>query len=312
MNNFGYLQVTRKCNQNCLFCSNPSNNLTLSYAKGKKIINNFILDGCDGVIFTGGEPTLADNLLQLINYCKEKKLNIKMITNAQKISDKFFLDKIIRAGVNHFHISIYSCRKDVQAFLTKKSDSLEHIFKSLKNLEKYKNISVNINTAINKYNAGHLSDNVAWIISNFPNINHFVWNNLDSSGLNEEINKKLTPRLNDFYLELKKAAEILRKHRKTFRVERVPLCYMPGFEYASTETRKIVKNESRNIFFLDKKRNYFKDKEWYYDKSIACNTCSLNDICAGLYMANSGAYDVKELFPVFIKKEEVVSKIINN
>ena len=37
----------------------------------------------------------------------------------------------------------------------------------------------------------------------------------------------------------------LHKEGRTFRVERVPLCYMTEFAHCSTETRKIVKGEER-------------------------------------------------------------------
>ena len=32
---------------------------------------------------------------------------------------------------------------------------------------------------INKYNQTHLDKTVKFVVKNFPNINHFVWNNLD-------------------------------------------------------------------------------------------------------------------------------------
>jgi hypothetical protein len=48
-----------------------------------------------------------------------------------------------------------------------------------------------------------------------------------------------------------KAFSFLEKKRRTFRVERLPLCFMRGYEEASTETRKIVKNEERLVYFLD-------------------------------------------------------------
>ena len=52
--------------------------------------------------------------------------------------------------------------------------------KALENLGKT-DITVNINTVINRYNCDHLHENIAWFIANFPFIRHFVWNNLDPS-----------------------------------------------------------------------------------------------------------------------------------
>ena len=312
MSNLAYLQVTRECNQNCLFCSNPANNQKLDLSKAKKIIDRFISEGCDGVILTGGEPSVSENIFKIIDYLKKKKLEIKMITNAQIISDKNYLNKIINAGVGTFHVSIYSIRKEIQAYLSGKNDSFDNIAKALENLREYKHVAVSINTVINKFNSNHLSENVVWLLENFPYINHFVWNNIDPQNLDDSTRKKVVPKLNDFYLELKKATDYLKKKQKTFRVERVPLCYMPGFEDVSTETRKIVKGEDRKIYFLDKKRKFFNEKKWYYDKFEFCEICSLNEICAGLYMGKNGVNDKNELFPVFVSKEEIKFKIKNS
>jgi MoaA/NifB/PqqE/SkfB family radical SAM enzyme len=312
MSNYAYLQVTRECNQDCLFCSNPSNDHCLNLDNAKKIINRFIDDGCNGVILTGGEPTTSSNLFEIIDYAKRKKLDVKIITNGQMLSDDKLLDKVIECGVSTFHVSVYSVKSEIQGFLSKKSDSLENIMKTFRNMAKHRDILVTVNTVINKLNQDHLSHNVDYLVKNFPFIRHFVWNNIDAQNLNSQTREEVVAKLNGFYLELKKATDLLKKNARTFRVERVPLCYMPGFEYASTETRKIVKNEDRKIFFLDNERKYFNDTEWYYDKFEACKKCFLNKICAGLYMGKKGYNDKNELFPVFVSEEGVKNKIKMN
>src|SRR5439155_418359 len=60
-------------------------------------------------------------------------------------------------------------------------------------------------------------------------------------------------KLRDLELPLPRAMRILARAGVTFRVERVPLCYMLEFAEYSTETRKLVKNEERMIHFLDGK-----------------------------------------------------------
>ncbi len=56
-----------------------------------------------------------------------------------------------------------------------------------------------------------------------------------------------------FELPLRRAMQYLESTNRTSRVERVPLCYMRGFEHFSTETRKIVKDEERIVHFLDER-----------------------------------------------------------
>jgi hypothetical protein len=48
-----------------------------------------------------------------------------------------------------------------------------------------------------------------------------------------------------------------------------------------------------------------------HDKGRQCKVCFLNDICAGLFQAGK-SFDIKELYPVFVSKEEVEGKILAN
>jgi len=308
MANIGYIQITRLCNQECRFCSNPPNQRTLSFERGKKFIDEYFRKGYEGVILTGGEPTLSENLPKFIEYCAKRKFYCRIITNGQKLADFSYLKSLIKAGLHHINLSIYSYKEKVQDFLTNNKGSLKNIIKALKNLKKISGIDVNINTVINKYNANHLSETTKWLIKRFPFIRHFVWNNLDPLMNRASINTDTIPKLNDFELELHRAMEFLENTGRTFRVERVPLCYMSGYEHCSTETRKIVKQEERSVRFLDEK-NFVRQIKWEYEKTECCKICTLNSICAGLWQMDK-YYSSKELYPLFIDKTKIVEKIL--
>jgi hypothetical protein len=56
---------------------------------------------------------------------------------------------------------------------------------------------------------------------------------------------------------------------------------MRGFEDCSTETRKIVKDEERIVYFLDEREKVEQRAAWFiHDKSELCKKCDLNPICA--------------------------------
>jgi hypothetical protein len=93
-------------------------------------------------------------------------------------------------------------------------------------------------------------------------------------------------------------------------VEKVPLCYMTDFAWASTETRKIVKGEERIVHFLDRKQTV-RQTEWEHVYSAACDVCTLRTICGGLFDRGRG-YDPAELSPVFVSREAIVQKIIDS
>jgi len=310
MANLAYLQLCRLCNQECLFCSNPANSRILKFNQVKKLIDGFISSGYEGIILTGGEPTLCPDLGLILKYCKTKKIETRVITNGQKLADFKYLMYLIDSGLEHLNVSLFSVNEKIQSALTRNKDSLGNVIETLDNLSRYKSIDVNINTVINKYNADHLSLNVEFIVERYPFINHFIWNNLDPLMNRASKNRDTIPRLNDFELELYLSMQFLSRKKKTFRVERVPLCYMPGFEEFSTETRKIVKDEERMVYFLDERHIVRQNRRsmWFYDKAECCQFCTLNSICAGLYQLGK-YYSPKELFSVFVNKNEIIKKI---
>jgi hypothetical protein len=188
--------------------------------------------------------------------------------------------------------------------------TLEKAYAAVANANRY-GIDVNINCVINKLNADHLDEGIKHWITHHPYIQHFVWNNLDPSMGRAEVNQdQFTPRLADFEVSLHRALRLLHQSGRTFRVEKVPLCYMSEFAWASTETRKIVKGEERIVHFLDAKQTV-RQTDWEHIYAEGCASCSLRTICGGLF-DRGNAYDPGELYPVFVDRDAVVEKILRD
>lgn len=310
MANIGYIQVVRHCNHFCGFCSNPTTPYVHTLESMRVLVDDLVKRGYFGVILTGGEPTLHPELPEIAAYAKASGLHVRMITNGSRLADEDFARALAEAGLGHVHVSIYSVQPEVEEQLRGVPNTLESAFQALHNANKY-GITININSVINKLNATHLDDNIAYFIKHHPYIRHFVWNNLDPSMGRAEVNQdQYTPRLADFELSLQRALAMLHKTGRTFRVERVPLCYMSDFAWASTETRKIVKGEERIVHFLDAKQTV-RQVDWGHKYSEACSVCSVRTICGGLY-DKGDAYDVAELAPVFVDRDTIVEQIITD
>ena len=310
MANLGYIQLNRTCNQKCLFCSNPDNGSVLDLEQAKFYIDDFVKKNYQGVIFTGGEPTLNPILSEAIKYAKAKGLEARIITNGQKTADYLVLNDLKNAGLDLIHVSVQSYDPKIQDYLSQNPGSLKNILKTLVNARRM-NLPTNINMVINSFNAKSLDKNIQFFLVKFPEINHFVFNNLDPEMNRVEQNKFVVPKLADFKASLKRAFEYLLKFKKSFRAERVPLCYMAEFGEFSTETRKIVKNEERSILFLDNREDPYRvQKNFYYKKASQCEHCSLKEICAGLYALDT-YYNGKELEPQTMDKQIIINKILN-
>ncbi len=310
MANIGYIQVVRHCNHFCGFCSNPTTPFTHDFESMRMLVDDFVRRGYFGVILTGGEPTLHPELPRIAHYAREQGLHVRMITNGSRLADEAFARAMAEAGLALVHVSIYSVRPEVEERLRGTPDTLPRAFAAIDNAHRF-GIEVNVNCVINKLNADHLDGNVRYFLEHHPHVRHFVWNNLDPSMGRAEVNQaEFLPRLADFELSLHRAMRLLHKTGRTFRVEKVPLCYMTDFAWASTETRKIVKGEERIVHFLDAKQTV-RQTDWEHVYAPGCEVCTLRSICGGLF-DRGHAYDPGELSPVFVDRDAIAEAIITD
>lgn len=308
MANLGYIQITRLCNQKCRMCSNPERDATLTFQQATDIIDDFVSRNYDGIILTGGEPTMHDDLGRIIKYAKDHGMPSRIITNGQKTCEIGYLRSLVDAGLTHLHVSIQSYDPAIQAFLSGKEDSLENAFKTLDNVRAC-DITADINTTINHYNAAHLDKLVMLLVERFPFLHHFVWNNLDPSMNRATENPDVIHQIWEMELSLFRAMTFLYSTGRSFRAEKVPLCYMAEFAWASTESRKIIKGEERIVRFLDEK-GMVRETAFQHGKCDACSVCRFNPICAGLFDMDVH-YKSSELYPVFLDPEPVRQMVLS-
>lgn len=306
MANLGYMQLVRHCNQYCRICSNPETPYVLDLEAAKREIDDFVERGYAGVILTGGEPSLSDIVQDVVRHAVGRGLSVRMITNGSKLAERALAKSYVDAGLRHFHVSLYSSRATVHDHITCVKGSFDLARRAVDNLGELGAV-VDINTVINRFNCDHLHEIAQMIVDQMPLVGHVVINNLDPSMGRAETNRDVVHRLKDMEVSLHRALRILASAGKSFRVERVPLCFMVEFAHASTETRKIIKNEERIIHFLDEKGTVHQTS-FRHHKASVCKVCSLDGICAGLFEMGQG-YDEGELAPVFVDAGVIVRRV---
>lgn len=314
MANIGYIQVNRHCNNQCHFCSNPSNGSSITLERGKELIDDFKERDYHGIIFTGGEPTLSKDLPAWIEYSLSIGMSNRIISNGMLCSSQPYVQKLSDAGLELIHFSVFSCYAKVHDFLTDTPGSWDRLMKSITHALNL-GIRVQINTVMNHYNQGHLDKTVKFLVKHFPPITHFVWNNLDPLMMRKT--KTAFSTLPDFWTfspSLREAMRFLDDSGRTFRAEKVPLCFIEWYEWSSTETRKIVKEEERIVHFLDNREMVRQTAEnWEHTKLDGCKSCDWNDICTGIYEYDK-YYNYVKVEPKKVsqaRKKEVVEKILS-
>ena len=84
------IALTNVCDLTCSYCYTPKNKSMLNYYILINWLKELDLNGCLGVGFGGGEPTLYPNLIELCQYTTENtSLAITLTTHAHRLNSKF-------------------------------------------------------------------------------------------------------------------------------------------------------------------------------------------------------------------------------
>ncbi len=143
------------CNLRCLHCyaagQTHADEKELSTEEWKKILDKLKLIGIPQVTFTGGEPTLRKDLVELIDYAKwfVTRLN----TNGIKLS-RDYCDALRKASLDNLQITFYSSQRDIHNKLVG-ADGFDLTLEGIKN-SLYLNMSVSINTPLCTLNENYV------------------------------------------------------------------------------------------------------------------------------------------------------------
>jgi MoaA/NifB/PqqE/SkfB family radical SAM enzyme len=138
-----HMVVTRRCNLSCKYCNefdNKSAHIPLTQLK--KQIDKLEELGALSVSFTGGEPLLHPDLVELISYSKKRLDKVSFITNCYLLTKEKIL-QLNDSRLNKIQISIDGVKPNEK---TKKA--LKNIKEKLILLRRYAKFKVNINSVI--------------------------------------------------------------------------------------------------------------------------------------------------------------------
>ena len=104
------LALTYRCNNDCAHCYNARSRdyPELDTAQWKRILDRVWELGIPHVVFTGGEPTLRNDLPELVAHAEANGQVAGLNTNARRLSDRKFLDRLVEAGLDHVQVTVES------------------------------------------------------------------------------------------------------------------------------------------------------------------------------------------------------------
>jgi sulfatase maturation enzyme AslB (radical SAM superfamily) len=156
--------LTYRCNNKCIHCyaGGPKQTTELTTEEWQRVIDKLRALGIPQVVFTGGEPTLRDDLPTLIAYARKMELVSGLVTNGRKLKDKSYLQSLLDAGLDHIQITLESHDSKVHDKITDTAGSWKETIQGLKNALSSPVYTVT-NTTLSKYNVDDVEDTIEFL-----------------------------------------------------------------------------------------------------------------------------------------------------
>ena len=146
------IEPVSSCNLKCGMCFQSDATFIKKEFMGKmdinlykKLIDEAAANGTCAITFgSRGEPTIHPQIIEIIDYTKGKFLDVKLITNATKLSDEL-IHKIFTCNINQVSFSIDSEDKKIYEEIRKFSN-FDLVLKNVKRYNEIKKSYKSINT----------------------------------------------------------------------------------------------------------------------------------------------------------------------
>lgn len=294
------LKVGFSCNNNCRFCvqahkrelgDRTTEELKVEMDKGRET-------GCEGIVFTGGEPTVRKDVIELVKYAKDVGYRvIQLQSNGRMFSYTDFVKKLIRSGANEFSPALHGHTPEIHDYLTRSPGAFNQVVQGIKNLRELDQYILT-NSVINKVNYKYLPELAKLFVSLKANQFQFAfihaignaWENFDS----------MVPRKSEIKPFIHKALDIGIKAGVDVMVEAYPFCFMQGYErYCAERFMPTTEIRYPDLYVED----FEKDRKGSGKKKFPqCKLCKFDLVCEGPWKEYPERLGDSEFKPVEGKK----------
>jgi radical SAM protein with 4Fe4S-binding SPASM domain len=156
--------LTFKCQNNCIHCyaGGPHETEELTTEQWKIVIDRLQEIGVFILTFTGGEPTLRDDLPELLLYVQNKGMVTGLITNGRRLKDKDYVKTLEKAGLDFVQVTLESHKAEIHDLMTASKGSWKETVAGIKNIIPT-HIYATTNTTLSKHNADSFLETVDFI-----------------------------------------------------------------------------------------------------------------------------------------------------
>jgi len=143
--------ITPRCNANCRFCHRFLGIEELDDEADKKVLERMIKQGVDNITFTGGEPLLRPDLVDLIAIAHKAGVKTKIVTNGLLMSPSRM--SRLAPNLDQLTMSLDSLKAGKNRMIGRGVLQAECVLDALSEAKKYPKMKVAINTMLSRKTA---------------------------------------------------------------------------------------------------------------------------------------------------------------
>jgi len=150
------LALTYRCNNSCAHCYSGKASVSreLSTVEWKRVVNRAFDLGIPQILFTGGEPTLREDLIDITAHAEATGLVTGLVTNGRQLKDSGYVRRLAKAGLDYAQVTLESHKPEIHDTITGVSGSWDESVDGIRNLLKTP-IYTSINMTLNRQNLKH-------------------------------------------------------------------------------------------------------------------------------------------------------------
>jgi MoaA/NifB/PqqE/SkfB family radical SAM enzyme len=297
----GLLNISLRCNQDCLFCCDgdlKGTDYHLTSKEARQRISEIAQQGADSITIIGGEPLVRRNLAEFVAYARDLGLRVGLTTNGRLLT-RARLSDLIAAGLTSVEISIHSFDPALADVIAQRPKTAARQREALENVARRPGLGVSVNFVVFSKNFRELPSFAATLVREHSYVDEFFVNFLDPIGYSAH-DHSLLPTYTEVAPHLTEALDAARDGGMSYTVDSVPGCVLgPHFLFlrATREKLRGVVYAKKTLRIEDSSPE--PDLSQYY-RVNACFDCPVSGLCPGVnfrYLAMRGAGEFRP-FPV--------------
>lgn len=226
------IKIGFQCNNHCRFCVQGDKRLRYQPPLREQL-KQFLEENrgtYEGVVFTGGEPTLRKDIFHLVKLARELGYrSIQLQSNGRMFSYLKFCREAISAGVTEFSPALHGHSAELHDYLTRSEGAFKQVCHGILNLKQLGQRVVT-NSVITRTNYRHLPALASLLVRLGVDQFQLAFVHPVGSAGPEELFFSIVPRFELIEQFVKRALDVGIQAQRTVMTEAIPLCFMVDYD----------------------------------------------------------------------------------